>query len=160
MYNYVLISGGENMKINELKRIAEENDYILTRSFKDFKLERKDRGNCLTVGYTCKNRIWILIPVWCDNKDFNMIKATVKFAETPIEDREEEKKFYLKHRWLRSRFEDKIVNQDGEYEYFLSDESQTDGFKTQFTLKEIEEIKEKFDTDLADFELVEVEDED
>lgn len=29
----------------------------------------------------------------------------------------------------------------------------------QFTKKEIEEIKEKFDTDLSDFELVEVEDE-
>ncbi len=31
--------------------------------------------------------------------------------------------------------------------------------KTEYTEKEIEEIKEKFDTDLSDFELVEVEDE-
>lgn len=67
------------------------------------------------------------------------------------------KKFYLKHRWLRSRFEDKIVNQDGEDEYFLSDESQIDGFKTQFTQKEIDDIKEKYNTDLSDFERVEVE---
>lgn len=34
--------------------------------------------------------------------------------------------------------------------------SGNDGLK--FTLKEIEEIKKKFNTDLADFELVEVED--
>lgn len=31
------------------------------------------------------------------------------------------------------------------------------GYENQFTKKEIEEIKEKFDTDLADFEEVEVE---
>lgn len=35
----------------------------------------------------------------------------------------------------------------------------TNADKFEFTLKEIEKIKEKFDTDLADFELVEVTDE-
>lgn len=56
----------------------------------------------------------------------------VEYAKTPIEDREEEKKFYLRHKWENK----------------------------QFTFKEIEEIKMKFGTDLADFEIVEVVDED
>lgn len=55
----------------------------------------------------------------------------VEYAKTPIEDREEEKKFYLKNRWENK----------------------------QLTLKEIEAIKEKFNTDLTDFLLVEVVDE-
>ena len=40
--------------------------------------------------------------------------------------------------------------------YYLSHSTENNGYKTTFTLKEIEEIKKKFDTDLADFELVEV----
>ena len=35
--------------------------------------------------------------------------------------------------------------------------AKNDDYDLKFTLKEIEEIKEKFDTDLTDFELVEVE---
>lgn len=87
----------------------------------------------------------------------SLFTVIYEYASTLVDEREEEKKFYLKHRWLRSRFEDKIVNQDGEDEYFLSDESQIDGFKTQFTQKEIDDIKEKYNTDLSDFERVEVE---
>ena len=90
-----------------------------------------------------------------------MIKAAVEFAETAIEDREEEKKFYLKHRWMRTingftrAF--KIDIEDGTADIGLM--SSSFGYKNQFTRKEIEEIKEKFNTDLADFEEVEVEDE-
>lgn len=60
------------------------------------------------------------------DKLFDLI---VEYARTPIEDREEQKKFYLRPWWENN----------------------------QFTLKEIEEIKEKFETDLKDFELIEVE---
>ena len=96
---------------------------------------------------------------FCDEKDFNMIKACMDFSYTHPNDREEDKKFYLRHKYLRSA--------GGSVEYFTICISQkfpllkyktfSDGFKQQFTLKEIEEIKEKFDTDLKDFELVEVE---
>lgn len=117
------------MKIDELKNIAEENGYVLTRPFDKYKLERKNSGNCIDISNVNTNRVWISNISICDDKDLNMIKAAVEFAETPIEDREEEKKFYLRHQWENKKF----------------------------TLKEIEEIKEKFNTDLADFELVEVE---
>lgn len=81
----------------------------------------------------------------------------VEYARTPLDEREEEKKFYLKHRWLRSRSKNMIVNKDCLDEYFLSDEFQSDDYQTQFTEKEIDEIKEKFNTDLKDFKKTEVE---
>ncbi len=53
-----------------------------------------------------------------------------------------------------------FINYDTKYnDIYLSSNEALDYVKTKFTLKEIEEIKKKFDTDLADFELVEVEDE-
>lgn len=81
------------------------------------------------------------------------------FKNLPVDDREEEKKFYLRHRYLRAK--------DGSEQYlyisfgsgmpFLQKHIVTKLKKYKFTLKEIEEIKEKFNTDLADFEEVEVE---
>ena len=146
------------MKTKELKRIAKENDYELNKSLEHYKLTHKYYDNYISINGLYKNRLWISIPFFCDERDFNMIKAAVEFAETPPEDREEEKKFYLRHRWIRDydfymylqkRFYDKkmsfgVINFNG-YD------------SLQFTLKEIEEIKEKFNTDLKDFELVEVE---
>lgn len=85
----------------------------------------------------------------------------VEYARTPIEDREEEKRFCLEHKNQRSV--------DGSALYFtiyishnfLLVKSQviSENLKQKFTLKEIKEIKEKYDIDLADFELVEVENE-
>lgn len=149
------------MRINELKKIAEENGYVLTRPFDNYKLERNNRENYITISGDCENKIWISNIRCCDDKDFKMIKAAVKFAETPIEDREEEKKFYLEHRYFKYP--------DGSSKYFTYNRfSDTPSLgciyfedidNAKFTLKEIEEIKEKFDTDLKDFELVEVKDE-
>lgn len=88
-----------------------------------------------------------------------------QYAVTPIKDRKEkEKKFYLRHRFLTSLLRDmtySFINYDTKYnDIYLSSNEALDYVKTKFTLKEIEEIKKKFDTDLADFEMVEVEDED
>lgn len=86
----------------------------------------------------------------------------VEYARTPLDEREEEKKFYLKHRYFRFyNGSSKYLGMD-----LLKDKPDLyskiayEWVKNQFTLKEIEEIKKKFDTDLADFEIVEVEDED
>ena len=150
------------MKINELKRIAKENDYkyeydescFRTR----FKREVEGYTNKISINERNENHMWISNDYFCDEKDFNMIKATMKYAATPLEDRVEEKKFYLKHRWMRningfSRAL-KIDIEDGTADVGIMCPSL--GYKNQFTKKEIEEIKEKFNTDLADFEEVEV----
>lgn len=87
-----------------------------------------------------------------------LVDLIVEYAKTPVEDREEEKKFYLKHRFLVEVGDCNYLNSDHSLrEFYLNDKSQSEKIQTQFTLKEIEEIKKKFDTDLADFKLVEVE---
>ena len=105
------------MKINELKRIAKENDYKLENKHNqlEHKLEfRRNAGglenilNQIAIREGIENRIFFDIN-YCDEKDFNMIKAAVEFAETPLEDREEEKKFYLEHKYF------KCINGDSRY---------------------------------------------
>lgn len=44
----------------------------------------------------------------------------------------------------------------GTNEYWLDYDNETKDVQTQFTLKEIDEIKEKFNTDLKDFKKTEV----
>ena len=148
------------MRIDELKKIATENDYELRSDLCQHSLKRKGWDDYINISAKIKNHIWVSIVTTCDEKDFNMIKAAVEFAETPLEDRVEEKKFYLKHRYLQSSF----TNSNNILCYSVSDDKLALGnginfpkYKTYLTLEEIENIKEKFDTDLADFELVEVE---
>ena len=146
------------MRIDELKKIAEENDYELRSDLWQHSLKRKGCDTYININGKIENRIWVSIVTICDEKDFKMLKAAVEFAETPPEDREEEKKFYLEHRWLDSENEANYLNFEiDEFYYSLDSKPEVSWVKTKFTLKEIEEIKEKFDTDLADFELVEVE---
>lgn len=85
----------------------------------------------------------------------------VEYASTPVEDREEEKRYYLKHRWLtEGGFYRYVKHHTKAYgkKYELASWTFGDTSDMQYTFKEIEEIKKKFDTDLSDFEMVEVED--
>ena len=79
-----------------------------------------------------------------------------KLAETDPQDREEEKKYYLRHKWLADS--DDYLNFYIEHnEYNLSTANNFSVFKTQFTQAEIDGIKERFNTSLEDFEMIEVE---
>jgi len=86
----------EFMTIDELKRIAEENDYELSDSLGKYRLTHKYCENHIVINEICANRLWISIPMTCDDRDFNMIKAAVKFAETPPDEREEETYYLVK----------------------------------------------------------------
>lgn len=82
-----------------------------------------------------------------------------EYVKTPVCAREEEKKFYLRHRCLLQNFihDPVYLNYNRIFDTIhVYNNKQTDVIQTQFTKKEIEEIKEKFNTDLKDFELVEV----
>lgn len=92
-------------------------------------------------------------------KLYNLIDA---YARTPLNEREEEKKFYLKQnlkdKWLeRNAFYYLNLNIDKNI-YLIDSYANTDTFKTQFTQAEIDEIKERFNTNLEDFEQIPVED--
>lgn len=85
-----------------------------------------------------------------------------QYAVTPVEEREEEKKYYLIHRYFRiagggSGFFT-IENASGLS--FLKYKTNLDHYSQKFTEKEIEELKEKLNTNLDGFEMVEVEDDD
>ena len=92
------------------------------------------------------------------NNGDKLFDLIVEYAKTPVEDREEEKKYYLRNRWLKLRPIDKnyLNHLIGTNEYWLDYDNETKNVKTQFTLKEIDEIKEKFNTDLGDFKEIEV----
>lgn len=80
------------------------------------------------------------------------------YAETPIEEREEEKKFYLEHIWMNRDWDFCYLNFNNDTKsYALSTIEENKFYKTQFNLKEIKKIKEKYNTDLSDFDMVEVE---
>ncbi len=87
-----------------------------------------------------------------------LYKVCFEYANTPSEDREEEKKYYLKHKWMR-RGDFNFLYFDKDFKIYGLTSIRFKEAKTEYTEKEIEEIKEKFDTDLKDFEMVEVEDE-
>ena len=65
-------------------------------------------------------------------------------------------KYYLRHRFLEVDFFNYLNRDWGFPELYLNSKSQVGGKQTQFTQAEIEEIKEKYETDLKDFEQIEV----
>lgn len=86
----------------------------------------------------------------------------VEYARTPIEEREEEEKFYLQK--MKSFYDEKY---DEEYAYLnvsinddyftLNNLIQNNFHKTQFTQKEIDKIKQEQHTDLSEFKQIPVE---
>lgn len=88
-----------------------------------------------------------------------LYKLCFEYACTPVEDREEEKEFYLKHRWIKGCVIMYLYRNELNGYCYLGENKCKPHRQRMFTLEEIKELKEKFNTDLSDFELVEVEDE-
>lgn len=80
----------------------------------------------------------------------------VEYSSTPIEDRKEEKKYKIKHKFLK--------NSNGKEAYcwkslsgnFIDSDRVSDIYTGAYTQKEIEEIKEKYNVSLDDFEFIEI----
>lgn len=144
------------MKYKELQKIAIDNGYEI-KNDTDYVTLTKYKENIIKISKLKEDIILSEIRV-CFKSDFLMFQASLKYAETPLEDRYPEKKKYLRHRFLLKERDDSYLN------YYrslgtvdLSDRRQTEYIQTQFTQAEINEIKEKYDTDLKDFEIIEVE---
>lgn len=95
----------------------------------------------------------------CNEDKEKLFELLVEYARTPIDEREEEKKYYLKHKWLRCLGGCALLHESTKFHTFVLmggfGEVPKD-YKMKFTQKEIDEIKEKYNTDLSDFEMVEV----
>lgn len=106
------------------------------------------------------------LPKEFKKKLFNIL---VKFARTPADEREEEKRYChrlkSKYLWIDKRLN--LANcylniqsfQDGSEQKVLDNRGNTNSFKAEFTDEEIKEVAEKYDIDLDMFDKIEVEDE-
>lgn len=86
-----------------------------------------------------------------------LYKLCFEYACTPVEDREEEKKYYLRHKWLSDETLS-YLKFNREYNCnILYLHIGHNSWKKEFTEEEIKGFKKTFNTDLNDFELIEVE---
>ncbi len=80
----------------------------------------------------------------------------VEYARTPLDEREEPKKYYLRYKWINADYN--YLNYDHRLNVYGLDRILNYNWtKNKFTREEIKEIKQKSNTDLSDFEEEEVE---
>lgn len=153
------VDKGEKMKTKELIKKVKELGFEIIRAgshidimFNDFIVAGVYTDQMHVMTFYSHEKL-LLTNV---DKLFNLL---VEYAKTPVDEREEEKRFYLRHRWLKPKpiYKNYLNNYIGTNEYWLDYDNETKNVQTQFTLKEIDEIKEKFNTDLCDFKKTEVE---
>ena len=88
-------------------------------------------------------------------KLYNLID---KYARTPLEEREEQERFFLKFK-IETDDDCNFLNYDkNDDEPKLDNSLETSNFQTRFTQKEINDIRRKFGLTLSDFEQIPVED--
>ena len=102
---------------------------------------------------------------WC--KDFDIIEiwepkykaASLSFDldDRKIVWKEQEQKYYIAHRWIDTEKYNYVNLIKSKNEMILDTFRKSENFQTQFTLEEIEKIKEIYDTDLKDFQIIPVE---
>lgn len=150
------VSEGEKMKTKVLIKRVKELGFEIMRAgshidimFNDFVIAGvyTDRMHVMTF-YSHEKLLLTNV-----DKLFNLL---VEYAKTPVDEREEEKKFYLRHRWMEPMYKNYLNYCMTTKNYWLDCRNEEICVQTQFTLKEIEEIKEKFNTDLGDFKEIEV----
>lgn len=148
------------MKTNELIKKVEILGYEITKKqFIDdtnyFVIYNSFGG---TMCYVAINKLFemkICLDEYMSEELFDLI---VEYAKTPIEDREEkEKEFYLKHKWIKGCAIMYLYRNELNGYCYLGENKCRPHRQRMFTLEEIKELKEKFNTDLSDFEMVEVE---
>lgn len=86
-----------------------------------------------------------------------LFETICEFANTPPEERYDEKRYYLKHKFLYKSTETGYINLDIINGYMiLADKNEELSTRTKFTQEEIDGMKKAYNTDLKDFEIIEV----
>jgi hypothetical protein len=85
-----------------------------------------------------------------------LLRLIAEYTTTPVSEREDEKKYYLRHKLLYGGSVN-YLNFDNSTELWkLNNKSQNEYTQTQFTQEEIDGIKKGYNVDLKDFEIIEV----
>ena len=91
-----------------------------------------------------------------DDLKWELFNLAVEYARTPIDERKEEKKYYLRLSIFGYDDEQSYLNLERDTgKYLFGSKKNTERYQTQFTQKEIDEMKKRFNLD--SFEIVEVE---
>lgn len=150
------------MKTKEFIKRVEELGYPLSSSYYCWEIRNKKNYLIAVVSKDVLYKISTDSAYWdgiSDEDKNKLLGLLIEYAKTPIKDREEEKKFLIKHKYLVSKAICQVnLARNKEKNVYRVINCKVDNlvYQVQFTKKEIEEIKEKLDTDLKDFELVEV----
>lgn len=148
-------------------------DFIREVKSLGFIVDKSDEGTALiensknvTVAYVIIDKMYEFdtayyvfeeIPESIKKKLFDLL---VEYTSTPIDEREEPQKFYLEF-YLIENDGHNCLNYDKTKDVFTLDTCmETSDVQTLFTQKEIDEIKEKFDVALSDFEQIPIEEDD
>lgn len=150
------------MKAKEFIKRVEELGYSFSSSYYCWEIRNKKNHLIAVVSKDVLYKIstdsayWDVIPDEDKNK---LLELIVEFASTPVEDREEEKKFYIKHKWIGDETLS-YLQFDREHNcHMLNLAIGDNSWKKEFTEEEIEGFKQTFNTNLEDFEIIEVKDE-
>ena len=155
------------MRIDELTKIALNNKYSIERRYRaghdeivlyshHYEIDRQ----VVRINNETKGILFISNGSSGVN-DLNVIKASIEFAETPPEDREEIKKYFYKHNSMKTKGGNPTylaIRKKPSISYPVLQGSSEDIFeyKVEFTDEEIEEVKKEYGIFLDDFEKIEV----
>ena len=134
----------EYLKINEIHIQEDKERIIAAHQFEISKAE--------------EHSIIFLIDLVDFPCDFQLLKKVIELAETPLDEREEEKKYYLKYRFINKYSTEKYIDLSITGTVEIRDRCGNQIEQSIFTKAEFEELKEEFNTDFNDFILVRVED--
>ena len=145
--------------VDELGFVFEDGVYAVWVKNRECRtLARVDKHNLLCVDMNFHSYL-VLAP----DVRRNIFDLCVELAKTPLEERKPVKKYYLIHKLIGKRNIAYLHLDLNDGSFLTGIESVYINFfeeehtKVQFTLAEVEEIKEKFGVTLEDWELVEVE---
>lgn len=150
------------MKTNEFIKAVENLGYLVDDGYGNWQIWNEKSPIIATVSKIDLFRFSTDFGGWWDipnEEKSKLLDIIVEFAKTPIEDRKEEKKFLIQHKYLVSKsFYPVCMVWHKLKDVYRPINCKVDNhiYKAQFTLNEVEDIKIKLKTDLADFELIEV----
>lgn len=125
-------------KLNELGYNVKETEHTIIVRKEFTHLAVIDKENIYGFKYFCHN-------------DKDLFKLCVDYTSTPLGEREEEKRYYIR-KFNKKFYEGEYLNHYINYNrWFLGDNIENAQYKTKFTWNEIEKIKKKYNTGLCEF---------
>lgn len=149
------------MKTREFIKKTKEMGFVTRKQGGGLVVQTKDKFNTIayvsrTVRHIVNISFYETLSLEAKKRE-ELFLIIVGYANTPIEERKDEERFVIKSKFSRHYAGACIDNYLWEADGGIYLSENPWGFKTSFTKKEIEVIKEKYQVSLDDFELIEEE---